>query len=249
MLVYCFTAQKRFAINLAVLCSACGSLVAAEVIKSSPTVMTKRAYERKVNYPKTKPVILLPTTESRERDKQLPEIVVSTLKRHFRQDSTSKSSANDMTGAASIAELSGLLDQTANYRRRAGLFVTLSRNGQTRACWGSIESHYPDLITATAYTTEAALNNDYRFPPIRASEIDSLTPQVTVVNKVELLRSLGEQNPRRCGMLVRSGGKVGVILPGETSDPYFQLIQCKLKAGIKKNEPCQVYRIEADVYR
>jgi AMMECR1 domain-containing protein len=169
----------------------------------------------------------------------LVSIAESTLRRHFGLAFTN----------LSLSEFADSFAVPPLYRKRAGVFVTFSKNGKTRACWGSLNPTFENLAKATVFTTEQALTNEYRYSKIKASEIESLKAQVTVVKTTEPLQNLSEQNPRTCGMIVRSGGKSGVILPGEYTDAYYQLVQCKLKAGIKKNEPCQIYRIRADVYR
>lgn len=135
------------------------------------------------------------------------------------------------------------------YKQPAGLFVTLSRHGQTRACWGSISPTNRDLVRATVTTTEAALTKEYRYPHIRASEWQSLKVQVTIVRSVEPIASISQQNALTYGLLVRYGGRGAVLLPGEVVDAHYQLIKCKLKAGIPLNQPCQLYRIRADVLK
>lgn len=169
---------------------------------------------------------------------RLPEIARAALKRHFAGD-----------GTQSLSQFADSFAVPPCYQKQSGLFVTFSRDGKTRACWGALSGRYKDLVKATVYTTEEALTNEYRFKKVTADEVDSLKAQVTVVRQVEALSNLSQQNPRMCGMLVRSGSKSGVILPGEASDPYYQLMMCKVKAGIQRNEPCQIYRIKADVYR
>lgn len=134
-------------------------------------------------------------------------------------------------------------------RTPSGVFVTLSRDGKSRACWGTLTPEHKDLVESTVYATVGALTREYRFAPIRASELQKLKVQVTVVKAVQPIHGINDQNPLADGLLVRSGGKSGVLLPGEASDAYYQLVQCKLKAGIKPGEPCQLYRIRADVYQ
>lgn len=169
----------------------------------------------------------------------LVSLAESTLRRHFGLAFTNLS-LNEFADSIVVPPI---------YQKHAGVFVTFSKNGKTRACWGSLNATFENLAKATVFTTEQALTDEYRFSKITSSEIELLKPQVTVVKKTEPLHNLSEQNPRTSGMLVRSGGKSGVILPGECTDAYYQLMQCKLKAGIKRNEPCQIYRIRADVYR
>ncbi len=154
--------------------------------------------------------------------------------------------------ASRYQSLKELIDSTPVsdvYKRPAGLFVTLSKNGRTRACWGSIYSQNEDLVKATILTTEAALTKEYRFPRIRACEWRRLKAQVTVVRELRPISTMSGQNPLRYGLLVRSGGRGAVLLPGEAADPHYQLVKCKLKAAIPVNQPCQLYRIRADVYK
>jgi AMMECR1 domain-containing protein len=135
------------------------------------------------------------------------------------------------------------------YKQSKGLFVTLSTNGKTRACWGSINPQRSNLVEATVATCEAALTKEYRYPTIRKKEVPNLKCQVTVVERIEPVARGVTLNPLIDGLMVRAGSKAGVLLPGEASDPHYQVMQCKLKAGITPKEPCQIYRMRAHVYR
>jgi AMMECR1 domain-containing protein len=139
--------------------------------------------------------------------------------------------------------------KSSAHQKPAGVFVTLSRQGRSRACWGSIQPQHNTIAESTVYATLGALTKDYRYRPITAAEWDSLKPQVTVIKALEPIENLHGQNPLRDGLMVRQGGKSGVILPGEAKDATYQLVQCKLKAGIRPGEPFQLYRIIADVYQ
>jgi AMMECR1 domain-containing protein len=149
----------------------------------------------------------------------------------------------------SLSELAQAMPVSDDYKKPQGLFVTLSKNGKTRACWGSVNAQYDDLIKATVFTTENALTKEYRFPRIRSEEWKSLKPQVTVIRDVEPIENMSQTNPLRYGLLVRCGGRGAVLLPGEAADAHYQLVQCKLKAGIPVNQPCQLYRLRADVFK
>lgn len=171
--------------------------------------------------------------------KSLPEISKEALRYHFNQSSDSPS----------YKDLASRFKVTDNYKIRAGLFVTLTKGGKTRACWGQVTPVHGNLVEATIYTTEDALTKDYRHEPITADEVEDLKPQVTVVRKVVPIDSIAHQQPLKFGLMVRSGGRGALLLPGEASDAYYQLVQCKLKAGIPVKEKCQLYRLETDVYR
>ncbi len=172
---------------------------------------------------------------------KLTDVVRRTLAFHF-DDSPDKGTLKQFAESLD----SGVPDI---YKKPAGVFVTLSRKGKTRACWGSVTPQYPDLILATIYATEGALNKEYRFASIDKHELSFLKPQVTVVRALEPVGSFRELNPVLHGLMVRSGGKAAVLLPGEAVDPYYQMIQCKLKAGINPKSSCQLYRMKCNVFQ
>ena len=124
------------------------------------------------------------------------------------------------------------------YPKPRGVFVTLSRNGKPRACWGSAYPQYKTVSEATLYATLGALTKEYRYPPIRKSEWPLLKPQVTVVKALQPVSRLAAINPLRDGLLVRQGGRAGVMLPGEAKDATYMLVQAKLKASIAPPESC-----------
>lgn len=136
-----------------------------------------------------------------------------------------------------------------NYTSPRGVFVTLSQSGKPRACWGSAYPQYKTVGEATVFATLGALTKEYRYPPIRPAEWSRLKVQVTVVKALQPVNRLGAINPLRDGLLVRQGGKAGIMLPGEATDATYMLVQAKLKAGIRPQETFQLYRIVADVYQ
>lgn len=180
-------------------------------------------------------------SNSKTRFIKLTDVVKKTLAFHF----------DDSPDKGTLKQFAENLDSSipAMYKKPAGVFVTLSRKGKTRACWGSVSPQHPDLVLATIYATEGALNKEYRFASISKHEIDSLKPQVTVVRALEPVASFREINPVLHGLMVRSGGKGAVLLPGEAVDPYYQMIQCKLKAGINPKSSCQMYRMKCNVFQ
>jgi len=170
----------------------------------------------------------------------LTQVVEKTMECYF----------NRLPGDRSAAEeLARELPVPPQFRSPAGVFVTLSKCGRARACWGSVFPEHSNVVRSTVYATVGALTREYRYPPVTAGEWRTLRPQVTVVRSVEPVQRLSSQNPLRDGLMVRAGGKSGVILPGEARDAHYQLVQCRLKAGIKPGEPYQTYRIKADVFR
>ena len=184
----------------------------------------------------------------------LPQVVERTLEFHFNGRSPGgppglvTGQSSDKPRRQALSEFVAGLPVASPFKRSSGVFVTLSRAGKSRACWGSVFAEQPDLVKATVYATLGALKKEYRYAPVKRNEWKLLKPQVTVVQAVEPIPGLAAQNPLRDGLMVRSGGKAAVLLPGEARDAYYQLVQCKLKAGIRPGEPCQLYSIKAQVY-
>jgi len=167
----------------------------------------------------------------------LPNLVRQTMQTYFESNKTNK---NDIE-----ALLKKVPEQ---YDKPAGVFVTLSNHGKTRACWGSIEPTHANIIESTVYGTINALKKDYRHKPVQPSEWKSLKPQVTVIKEIEPIYSIRSQNALVDGLLIKANNKSALLLPGEARDAYYQLVQCKLKAGIQKGEAYQIYRIKAAIY-
>jgi AMMECR1 domain-containing protein len=180
---------------------------------------------------------LAANTDLSEKAIPLNKIAQATLLNHFEPH---PKSLDTLVKSFTVPEI---------YKQSKGLFVTLSKNGKTRACWGSINAQESNLVKATIVTCEEALSKEYRYPPIKRHELADLKCQVTVVERIEPVSKRATLNPLIDGLMVRSGSKAAVLLPGEASDPHYQVMQCKVKAGITPQEPCQIYRMRAHVYR
>ncbi|MEB3285955.1 MAG: AMMECR1 domain-containing protein [Vampirovibrionales bacterium] len=162
---------------------------------------------------------------------RLPQIAGKTIEAYFENP------------PASYAAFAAKFPVAQDYRRQAGLFVTLSQNGKSRACWGALTPSQGDLVKQTVFATIDTLTKDYRYAPIRKSEWRELKPQVSIVEGIEPIRSYRQLNPLRDGLLLRSGAKSGVILPREARDAYYQWVMARKKAGVSIHDPQQLYRL------
>lgn len=174
-----------------------------------------------------------------KQEATLARIAMAVLKNHF-AEARDKKELSRMVKAYQIPE---------NYKHSRGLFVTFYKDGKTRACWGSVEPVHDDLVKAVVYTTQDAISKEYRHSPISKDELEQIQVQVTVVKDVNSIHSYKELNPLHDGLMVKAAGKGAVILPGEASDPHYQIVMARSKAGLKPNQPCQLYRLSTDVYR
>lgn len=94
---------------------------------------------------------------------------------------------------------------------RAGVFVTLLKDGELRGCIGHLEADAP-LGVRTAEMAVAAASDDPRFPPLRAAELPSIAVEVSVLTPA--VRATPEEVvPGRHGVLVVRGAARGVLLP------------------------------------
>lgn len=168
----------------------------------------------------------------------LPALVRQTMQLYFEGPGLNKATIKTLISQSGGKE----------YAKPAGVFVTLSTSGNTRGCWGSIQPACPTILESTVYATLGALKKDYRYKPIQAAEWRNLKPQVTVIERLQPIAGIANQNPMRDGLMLQAGGKSAILLPGEASDAYYQLIKCKLKAGVNKGEPYQLYKVKAAVY-
>lgn len=129
----------------------------------------------------------------------------------------------------------------------AGVFVTLSRDGQTRGCWGTVQPRRASLAEELADVAVNVLSHDPRHQVVRSSELAGLVARVSVVGDLEAVDGPTELLPRRYGLLVAGQGKGGVLLPGEAATATWQVWTCRRKAGLRPHERASLYRFETAV--
>lgn len=125
---------------------------------------------------------------------------------------------------------------------RRGVFVSLKKHGQLRGCIGTI------LPTTNSVAEEIVRNaieagiNDPRFYEVDEEELADIVFSVDVLTEPEPA-SIEELNPKEYGVIVRSKGKAGLLLPDlEGVDTVDDQLSIALdKAGI---EPFEEYKIE-----
>lgn len=136
---------------------------------------------------------------------------------------------------------------TAALAAPGGAFVTLSKNGYTRGCWGTVHPTQRNLATEISVNAVKALSYDYRQRPIGEREAATLVAHVSVVGPLSPLGSIQALQPRRFGLLVAAPGKGGVLLPGEALTASWALATCRRKAGLGVRERASMYRFETAV--
>ena len=134
---------------------------------------------------------------------------------------------------------------------RAGAFVSLhDSRGNLRGCIGTIEPQQPTVAQEVIQNAISAATRDPRFPPVQPEELESLDVKVDVLTEPEPIDSMDQLDPKRYGIIVESGWRRGLLLPDlEGVDTVeYQVDIAMRKAGIRPDEPVQLYRFEVKRY-
>ncbi|MCK7471593.1 MAG: AmmeMemoRadiSam system protein A [Desulfomicrobium escambiense] len=121
---------------------------------------------------------------------------------------------------------------------RAGVFVTLTRNGQLRGCIGFIAPVFP-LGQAVIQAAVYAATEDPRFPRVAASELAGLRFEISVLTPAREIDDPKAVKVGVHGLIVEKDGRSGVLLPQVAVDEGWDrttfLDQVCLKAGLPRD--------------
>jgi len=137
------------------------------------------------------------------------------------------------------------------FRRRAGVFVSIKKRGALRGCIGTVEPTRPNIVEEVMANAVSAGVRDPRFDPVEPDELDDLEYSVDVLGEPEAVAGPHELDPKRYGVIVSGGGRQGLLLPDiEGVDTVEeQLAIARRKAGIAPDEPVTIKRFEVVRYR
>jgi len=141
-------------------------------------------------------------------------------------------------------------DLTPEMKEHAGVFVCLKVRGTLRGCIGSFQPTESDVAHEVVQNAISAATQDPRFQMVRANELDTLEYSVDVLTPPERVLDSRELDPRRYGVIVRSGGRRGLLLPDlEGVDTVeYQMSVAMQKAGIPPGTPVELSRFEVKRY-
>ena len=122
--------------------------------------------------------------------------------------------------------------------RRAGVFVSIHKNGSLRGCIGTISPTCSSIAQEIAQNAVSASTKDPRFPAIRPSELDELEITVDVLGETERISSPDQLDVKRYGVIVSKGYRRGLLLPNlDGVDTVEEQIGIALqKAGLDTDE-------------
>jgi hypothetical protein len=94
----------------------------------------------------------------------------------------------------------------------AGAFVTLKSRGELRGCIGRFDASEP-LYRVVEQMAIAAATEDYRFPAVRAEELEGIEFEISVLTPLRRIRTIDEFVLGKHGIYIKNGGRSGTFLP------------------------------------
>ena len=130
--------------------------------------------------------------------------------------------------------------------RRAGVFVSLKKDGRLRGCIGTIQAVCSSVAEEIIQNAISAVTNDPRFDPVEPYELKDLSISVDVLGARERISSPKELDAKKYGVIVTKGYRRGLLLPNlEGVDTVEEQIRiAKQKAGIGTEEGVVLERFE-----
>jgi AmmeMemoRadiSam system protein A len=138
-------------------------------------------------------------------------------------------------------------------RQQAGVFVTITKNGELRGCIGTYAPAQENVALEVVHNAIDAAVNDPRFTPVGISELENLKYEIYILQEPEQVTSFKDLDPGVFGVIVVSAGrkKSGLLLPGLdgiTTTEQQLAIACQ-KANIDpRREKFAVYRFRAEKF-
>lgn len=132
------------------------------------------------------------------------------------------------------------------FKNSLAVFITAKKNGKVRGCMGTLSPREENLAQEIRKNLKLAFAKDPNNRPIEAQEIPGMEIYVSALDSPRLLSRPYQINPARDAILIRSGSKEAVALPGEAKTLRYLLAFLKSKAGIKNRESFQLYRLESE---
>ena len=122
--------------------------------------------------------------------------------------------------------------------RRAGVFVSLHKEGRLRGCIGTIGPVRGNIAEEIRENAVSAATRDPRFSPVRQEELAALEISVDVLGEPEKIRSRDQLDVKRYGVIVSKGLRRGLLLPNlEGVDTVDEQLSIALqKAGLSPRE-------------
>lgn len=133
---------------------------------------------------------------------------------------------------------------------RRGAFVSLKKSGELRGCIGTILPTTKNVAQEIIRNAVEAGEHDPRFYPVDLKELRDISISVDVLT-TPVPAKREELDPKRYGVIVRKGGRSGLLLPDleGVNTVEEQLGIALRKGGISENENYEIEKFEVIRYR
>jgi len=91
------------------------------------------------------------------------------------------------------------------FKRKAGAFVTIEKNGDLRGCIGTYLPTKINIVEEIIHNAIAAATEDYRFGSIQKEELPHLSYTVYILGYPEPIKDIKELDPKKFGVIVKTG--------------------------------------------
>jgi len=142
----------------------------------------------------------------------------------------------------------GSLPRPEEVSSSRAVFVTIERHGRVRGCRGALTPRTRSLEEEIVQAARAAAAHDSRYRPLAREELATIQLTITLVHQLERLDAIESLRPSD-GLVLKSGGRTGVVLPWEGRDPRVRLQWAYQKAGVAPMAPSTLYRMIAERLR
>ncbi len=137
------------------------------------------------------------------------------------------------------------------YGSRAGVFVSIKKEGRLRGCIGTIRPAHASVAGEIIENAVSAAAKDPRFSPVEPEELAQLEISVDVLGEIEEIHSPEQLDVKQYGVIVTRGFRQGLLLPNlEGIDTVEeQIAVAKQKAGMKPEEEAGLARFKVNRHR
>ena len=105
------------------------------------------------------------------------------------------------------------VDLPEDLKGKAGVFVSLKKQGKLRGCIGTFAPTQPSIAAEIISNAISAATRDPRFWAVELDELDQLSISVDILSAPEQVYSLDDLDVKKYGVIVRKGSRSGLLLP------------------------------------
>jgi AmmeMemoRadiSam system protein A len=137
---------------------------------------------------------------------------------------------------------------------RCGAFVSIHRHHELRGCLGRLEADWA-VARVVAHLGRAVADSDPRFAPVTPHELAALTIEISALTPEREVRSVGDVEVGRHGLIVERGRHRGLLLPQVATERGWDvetfLAHTCLKAGLPADawqHDARILIFEAEIF-